>query len=47
MPVEYHEIYAELRYVYTAEQLEEIRLQYGNHILWQLYCDEFGSPLSR
>lgn len=47
LPVEYHEIYAEPRYVYTAEQLEEIRLQYGNHILWQLYCDEFGSPLSR
>ena len=47
LPVEYHEIYEELRYVYTAEQLEEIRLQYGNHILWQLYCDEFGSPFSR
>lgn len=44
LPVEYNNIYEELRYVYTAEQLEEIRLQYGNNILWQLYCDEFGSP---
>ena len=42
LPVELHEIYEELRYVYTAEQLDEVRLQYGNHVLWQLYCDEFG-----
>lgn len=42
LPVDLHEIYEELRYVYTAEQLDEVRLQYGNHVLWQLYCDEFG-----
>lgn len=42
LPVELHEIYEELRYVYTTEQLDEVRLQYGNHVLWQLYCDEFG-----
>ena len=41
------EIYEELRCVYTAEQLDDVRLQYGNHVLWQLYCDEFGSPFGR
>ena len=43
LPIEYREIYEELLYVYTAEELEDIRFQYGNHVLWQLYCDEFGS----
>ena len=47
LPEEYHEIYEELLSVYLSEQLEEIRLQYGNLVLWQLYCDEFGSPFSR
>ncbi len=47
LPEEYHEIYEELLSVYLSEQLEEIRLQYGNLVLWQLYCDEFGSPFNR
>ena len=47
LPEEYHEIYEQLLDVYLPEHLEEIRLQYGNQILWQLYCDEFGSPFSR
>ena len=47
LPADLHEIYEELRDVYTAEQLDEVRLQYGNHVLWQLYYDEFGSPFSR
>lgn len=44
LPEEYHEIYEELLAVYPAEQLDEIRVIYGNQILWQLYRDEFGSP---
>ena len=47
LPIELHDIYEELLCVYLPEQLEEVRLQYGNHVLWQLYCDEFGSPFSR
>lgn len=44
LPEEFHEIYDELRYIYTAEELEEIRAHYGNRILWQLYHEEFGYP---
>ena len=44
LPEEFHEIYDELRYSYTAEELEEIRAHYGNRILWQLYREEFGYP---
>ena len=47
LPIELHDIYEELLAVYLPEQLEEVRLQYGNLVLWQLYCDEFGSPFSR
>lgn len=47
LPLEYHEIYEELLAVYLPEQLEEVRLRFGNLVLWQLYCDEFGSPFSR
>ena len=42
LPDDLREIYEELRLVYTAEQLDNVRLQYGNRILWQLYFDEFG-----
>ena len=47
LPEEYHEIYEQLLDVYLPKQLKEVRLQYGNHILLELYCDEFGSPFSR
>ena len=47
LPEEYQEIYEALLDIYTTEQLDQVRIQYGNHILWQLYCDEFGSPFSR
>lgn len=43
LPKEYHDIYPELLEVYSVEQLEEIRLKYGNHILYRLYFDEFSS----
>lgn len=42
LPEEYHEIYDELRYVYTVEELEYARHNYGNQILWELYREEFG-----
>lgn len=47
LPEEYQEIYEALLDIYTTEQLDQVRIQYGNHILWQLYCDEFGSAFSR
>ena len=47
LPIEYQEIYEALLDIYTAEQIDQVRIQYGNHILWQLYCDEFGSPFNR
>lgn len=42
LPEEYHEIYDELRYVYTVKELEYARHNYGNQILWELYREEFG-----
>ena len=47
LPEEYQEIYEALLDIYTTEQLNQVRIQYGNHILWQLYCDEFGFPFCR
>ena len=42
LPVELHEIYDELRYVYTTEELEYARQNYGNQILLELYREAFG-----
>ena len=39
LPVEYHEMYYALLDEYPAEILEEWRKNYGDKILWELYCD--------
>lgn len=39
LPDGYVDIYAELLYEYTPEQLEYFRSTYGDKILWELYCD--------
>ena len=39
LPSEYQHIYSELLEQYTPEELEELRIAYGNHVLHELYLD--------
>ncbi len=39
IPKEYVEIYEELLYDYSPDELEYFRETYGDKILWELYCD--------
>ena len=42
IPSEYQDIYEALLDVYSLKELESFRAEYGDQILWQIYCDEFG-----
>ena len=42
LPSEYHGIYEELLELHDAEELENLRSEYGNQILYQIYIDEYG-----
>ena len=39
IPKEYAEIYEELLYDYSSDELEYFRSTYGDKVLWELYCD--------
>ena len=39
---EYQDIYEVLLDFYSLKELESFRAEYGDQILWQIYCDEFG-----
>ena len=39
LPDEYLELYEELLGDYSSEQLDYFRQNYGDKILWELYCD--------
>lgn len=43
IPKEYVEIYEELLYDYSPDELEYYRETYGDKILWELYCDLYRS----
>lgn len=43
LPVEYYEVYDELLTLYDEEYLEEVRKEYGNDILWDIYDEEFDT----
>ena len=42
IPSEYQDIYEALLDFYSLKELESFRAEYGDQILWQIYCDEFG-----
>ena len=42
LPNEYQEIYEELLDLYDSEELESLRKEYGDQILYQIYVDEYG-----
>ncbi len=42
IPSEYQDIYEALLDFYSLKELESFRFEYGDQILWQIYCDEFG-----
>ena len=42
LPNEYKEIYEELLDLYEIEELENLRKEYGDQILYQIYIDEYG-----
>ena len=42
LPNEYQEIYEELLDLYEIEELENLRKEYGDQILYQIYIDEYG-----
>ena len=42
IPSEYQDIYEALLDFYSLKELESFRSEYGDQILWQIYCDEFG-----
>ena len=39
---EFQDIYEALLDFYSLKELESFRSEYGDQILWQIYCDEFG-----
>ena len=42
LPSEYQQIYYELLDIYSVDELENFRAEYGNKILFEIYADEFG-----
>lgn len=42
LPSEYQQIYYELLDLYTVDELERFRKEYGDQMLWEIYNDEFG-----
>lgn len=42
LPSEYEQIYDELLETYSAEELELLRKEHGDQILYQIYIDEYG-----
>lgn len=42
LPSEYEQIYYELLETYSAEELELLREQHGDQILYQIYIDDYG-----
>ena len=42
LPSEYKQIYYELLNIYSVDELENFRAEYGNKILFEIYADEFG-----
>ncbi len=40
IPAEFRDIYEELLFEYSIAELESFRAEYGDNILWQIYCDE-------
>ncbi|MBQ3433729.1 MAG: hypothetical protein IJG24_01635 [Selenomonadaceae bacterium] len=42
MPNEYEQIYTELLEIYTEEELEKYREEYGDQVLYEIYIDEWG-----
>ncbi|MBR0288987.1 MAG: hypothetical protein IJQ82_08420 [Selenomonadaceae bacterium] len=43
LPSEYEQLYDELLELYTLEELELYREEYGDEILYRLYADEYGT----
>ena len=46
VPDEYREVYEELLDLYTADELDYFRKLYGDHVLYDIYLDEYCSPRS-
>ena len=42
IPSEYQDIYEALLDFYSLKELESFRAEYGDQIIWQIYCDECG-----
>ena len=43
LPSEYQQIYYELLDIYSVDELENFRAEYGNKILFEIYADELGN----